>query len=171
MPLDHGDHEVLVRSDRNDAGGIDVVVRDVIVTLDMVEVHRLGDALDLIQIFEIAEQIGIVDDPPDVALKVPVVNGVKSDERHKQAPVGFHKLRAEQISAIAEPFLQLIKRVEQSSHGPFVDSLRRGEASPVDPIVHIFINELVQSVDLLAKYVRIQVDRIGCELIELAIED
>ena len=87
-------------------------MRDVIVAFDMVEVHRLGDAIDLIQIFEVAEQIGVVDDPPDVALEVPVVDSVEPDERDKQAPVGFDKLHAEQVPAIPEPFLQLIKRVE-----------------------------------------------------------
>ena len=42
--------EVHERTDRNDPGRIDIVVREVIVALDVVEVDRFGDAVDLIEI-------------------------------------------------------------------------------------------------------------------------
>jgi hypothetical protein len=70
-------------------------VCDVIVALDMVNVHRLGDAVDLIEIFKVAEQVGIIDDAPDIALKMTVADRVEPDERDKQTPVGFDESLAE----------------------------------------------------------------------------
>lgn len=108
------------RTDGNDAGGIDVVVSDVIVAFDMVEVHGLGDAVGLIEVFEIAEQVGVVDDPPDVALKVTVVDGVEPNQRDEQTPVGFDESRTEEVSMIGELFFQLVERVKQPQHGLLV---------------------------------------------------
>jgi hypothetical protein len=67
--------QVLVRAERDDAGGIDVVVGDVVVPLDMIEVRGVGDAVSLVDIFQIAEQIRIIDDPPDVALEMALLDG------------------------------------------------------------------------------------------------
>ena len=58
------------RTERNNPGGIDVVVRDVIVPLDMVEVDRVGDAVDLVEISQVAEQVVIVDDAAEIALEM-----------------------------------------------------------------------------------------------------
>ena len=90
-----GSHEVQHWTNRNDAGGVDVVVCDVIVALDMVNVHRLGDAVDLIEIFKVAEQVGIIDNAPDIALKMTLIDRVEPDERDKQTPVGFDESLAE----------------------------------------------------------------------------
>ena len=77
---------------RDDAGWIDVVVGDVVVPLDVVEVHGVGNAVDLIEIFEVAEEVGVVDDPPDVALEMAVVDSVEAYEGDEQAPIGFDEL-------------------------------------------------------------------------------
>jgi hypothetical protein len=42
--------EVECGADRHDARRVDVVVRDVVVLLDVIEVHRLGDAGLLVEI-------------------------------------------------------------------------------------------------------------------------
>jgi hypothetical protein len=38
-----GRRQVLIGADRDDTGRIDIVVRDVIMALDMVKIHGLGD--------------------------------------------------------------------------------------------------------------------------------
>jgi hypothetical protein len=43
-------HEFQRRANRNDPGGIDVVVGDVVMALDMVEVNSFGDARLLVEI-------------------------------------------------------------------------------------------------------------------------
>ena len=65
----------------NDAGGINFGVRHVVVALDVIEVDRVGDAWLLIEIHQIALQIWVIDDAPQVALEVAVINGVEPDER------------------------------------------------------------------------------------------
>ena len=82
----------MVGTKRDDTGWIDVVVGDVVVPLDVVEVDGIGDAVGLIEVFEIAEEVGVVDDPPDVAFEMTVVDSVEAYEGDKQAPIGFDEL-------------------------------------------------------------------------------
>ncbi len=84
--------EILVGTKRDDTGRIDVVVRDVVMPLDVVEVDRVGDAVGLIEISQVAEEMGIVDDPPEVALEMAVVDGVEPYERDEEAPIRFDEL-------------------------------------------------------------------------------
>ena len=83
----------MIRAERHDAGWIDLVVRDVVVALDMVEVDRPGDTVGLVQVLEIPEEMGIIDDSPNIALEMSVVHDIKPNQRHEQAPVGFDELR------------------------------------------------------------------------------
>ena len=57
----------MVRTKGDDTGWIDVVMGDVVVPLDVVEVHGVGDSVGLIEVFEVAEEVGVVDNPPEVA--------------------------------------------------------------------------------------------------------
>lgn len=43
-------HQILIRSDRHDARRIDRLVALIVVLLDVVEVHGLGDARNLVQV-------------------------------------------------------------------------------------------------------------------------
>ena len=94
--------EVDQRPDRHDPGRIDTAVAAVIVTLDMVEVHRLGDARHLIEIAQVIPEIGIVDDAPHVALEVAVVDRVETHQRGEQPPVGFRNLPPDEITLARE---------------------------------------------------------------------
>ena len=76
----------------DDAGWIDVVVGDVVMPLDVVEVYGVGDAVGLIEVFEVAEEVRVVDDPSEVALEMAVINGVEAHEGDEQAPIGFDEL-------------------------------------------------------------------------------
>ena len=87
-----GGRQILVRTEGDDAGRIDVVVGDVVMPLDMVEVHGVGDAVGLVEVFEVAEQVRVVDDPADVALEMAVVDGVEAYEGDEEAPIGFEEL-------------------------------------------------------------------------------
>ena len=76
----------------DDTGWIDVVVGDVVMPLDVVEVDGVGDAVGLIEVFEVAEEVRIVDDAPEVALEMAVIDGVEAHEGDEQAPIGFDEL-------------------------------------------------------------------------------
>ena len=82
----------MVGTEGDDTGRIDVVVGDVVMPLDVVEVDGVGNAVGLIEVFEIAEEIGVVDNPPEVAFEMAMVDGVEAYEGHKQAPIGFDEL-------------------------------------------------------------------------------
>jgi hypothetical protein len=81
--------QILVGTKGNDAGWIDVVVGDVVVPLDVVEVHGLGDAVSLIEIFEVVEEVRVINDPPEITLEMSVVDGVEEYKGDEQAPIGF----------------------------------------------------------------------------------
>ncbi len=87
-----GGREILVGAKGDDTGWIDVVVGHVVMPLDVVEVHGVGDAVGLIEVFEVAEEVGVVDDPPEVAFEMAMVDGVEAYERDEQAPIGFDEL-------------------------------------------------------------------------------
>lgn len=82
----------MVGTERDDTGWIDVVVGDVVVPLDVVEVDGVGDAVGLIEVFEVTEEVGVVDDPSKVAFEMAMVDGVEAYEGDEQAPIGFDKL-------------------------------------------------------------------------------
>ena len=45
-----GSEQILFGADGNDAGWVDFVVRHIVVTLNVIEVYRFGNARDLIKI-------------------------------------------------------------------------------------------------------------------------
>ena len=61
------------RAFRHDARGIDVVVRHVVVTLDVIEVDGVTETWPLEEVARVAPQVRIVDQPPQIALEVPEV--------------------------------------------------------------------------------------------------
>jgi len=82
----------LIGAKGDDTGWIDVVVGDVVMPLDVVEVHGIGDPVGLIEVFEVTEEVRVVDDPSKVAFEMAMVDGVEANEGDKQAPIGFDEL-------------------------------------------------------------------------------
>ena len=76
----------------DDTGRIDVIVGDVVMPLDVIEVYGVGDTVGLIEIFEVAEEVRVVDDSPEVALEMAVVDGIEAHEGDEQAPISFDEL-------------------------------------------------------------------------------
>ena len=56
-------------------------VRHVVMAFDVIEVDRLGDAGLLIQVHQISLQVWIIDNAPQVALEVAVINRIKTHQR------------------------------------------------------------------------------------------
>ena len=50
---------------------------------DVLEVYGFGDSRLLIQVSQIAVQVGVVHDSSDIAFKVPVIDGVEAHETAK----------------------------------------------------------------------------------------
>ena len=61
-----------IRPDRHDPRRIQIRMAAVVVALDEVDVHRLGDPVRLVEIAQEAPEVRVVDDPSQVALEVPV---------------------------------------------------------------------------------------------------
>ena len=65
--------KILGRAEGNDASGIDLIMRHVIMPFDVIEIHGLGDAVILVEIFEITEEIIVIDETPEIAFEMSVV--------------------------------------------------------------------------------------------------
>ncbi len=142
--------EIEQRSDRHDAGRIHVAMAAVIMPFDVIEVDGLGNARHLIEIAKIILEIGIVDDAPQIAFEVAVVDRIKSNERGEQAPVRFG-LWSNKITLPRQTLLELVKRHEKCARRLFVRRLRRGEARTIDAVVDGRIDDVVDAVDFRAQ--------------------
>ena len=78
-----------LRPDRHDARRVDRRVAAVIVRLDVVQVDRLGHARHLVEVAQVVRQVRIVGDPPQIALEMPDIDRIETDERREQPPVGL----------------------------------------------------------------------------------
>ena len=87
------------RSDRDDAGGINFGVRHIVVTFNVIEIDRGRDPGLLIEVHQITLQIRIIDNPPNVAFEVTVIDNIEPNERAEETPVSFDNALAEQITA------------------------------------------------------------------------
>src|ERR1700722_6049336 len=94
---------------RDDAGWIDGRVAGVVVTLDLIEVDGLGDARDLVQLAQVVPEIWIVDDAPQIAFEVTVVDRFEADERGEQAPVSFGHARTSQVAPMRKAMFELVE--------------------------------------------------------------
>ena len=81
--------EIQVGANGNNPGWIDGLMAFVIVVLDMLEVCRLPHAWPLIKLTREAPQIRVVGDAPDIALEVPMIDGIEADQRCEQPPIRF----------------------------------------------------------------------------------
>ena len=93
-------HQIEFWADRYDAGGINLCLRHVIVTLDVIEVDGLCDTRLLVQIHQVSLKIRVINNASDVALEVAVIDDVKPDQGAEKSPVGFDDAVAEEIAAL-----------------------------------------------------------------------
>jgi len=105
--------KVLRRANRNYSGRVDIVMREVVVSFDVIEVHRVRNAVNLIEITEIPVQVRVISDPSDVAFEVAVVDRVEPDQRHEEPPVRLERQIPKEISPIRQNPLQLIERFKE----------------------------------------------------------
>ena len=115
--------EIQERTDGDDAGRIDVVMRDVIVPFDMVEIDRISDACHLVQVLEITGEVRVIHDAPEAAFEMAMVDGIEPKQRDKQSPIGLDELWSEEITPVTKSDLEVVQRLEQPVGLPFIGLL------------------------------------------------
>ncbi len=108
-----GGEKILIGAEWHDAGRVNVIMRDVVVACDMIEINCVGNPFLLIEIFEISEEIGIIHNAPDVAFEMSMMDRIKSNERHEQAPIRFDKTLTKEISLAGKSFFHEVQRIKQ----------------------------------------------------------
>ena len=105
--------KVLRRANRNYSGRVDIVMGEVVVPFDVIEVHRVRNAVNLIEITEIPVQVRVISDPSDVAFEVAVVDRVEPDQRHEEPPVRLERQIPKEVSPMRQNPFQLIERFKE----------------------------------------------------------
>src|SRR5688572_335417 len=108
----------------------------------MVEIDGGGDAGLLVEVPEISVECRIIDDAPDIALEMAVVDRVEADEGAEELPVGIDNNVAEQETLIGEATFHFVERIEQLAAGPFVGALAGGKAGAVNAVVDVLVKEI-----------------------------
>src|SRR5690554_7400806 len=97
------------RAEGHDAGRVDPRMAVIVVLLDMVKVHRVGYSWLLVEIPQIAVEVVVVLDPAQVALEVPIIDGIEAYQGRKEPPVGLGNLITDQVALRAQPGLQFVQ--------------------------------------------------------------
>ncbi len=150
------DHE---RTERHDARRVDAHMAVIIVLLGVLQVDRVLHARHLEEVAHIGPEIGVVGDPPTVALEVADIDGVEADERGEEPPVGLRQAVAHQEALLVELAVELVERVEERAERLFVGLLRLGEAGAIDAVVDGRVDDIVDGVDVAAQLFGIEVER------------
>ena len=95
-----GRHEVLLRSQGYNPGGIDCAVADIIVRLDVLETHGISHARDLIQLSHIGADGRVICQQLAIGFEVAKVHCVKANECGKQALIRFGLSFAHQVALL-----------------------------------------------------------------------
>ena len=145
-------------------------MRHVVVTLDVVDVDRLGDIWLLVQITEVSGQVLIGSDALLVALEVPDVCGIKADQGDKKAPVGLVNLATGQESPVSKQSFQPVEGKKQIPESLFLAFLAGRKTRPVDAVIDLAVDTLIQLVYLGALFLRVQVNVGSAPLIPLRVQ-
>jgi hypothetical protein len=132
----------------DDARRVHRLLTAIVVLLDVIEVHGLGDSGHLVELSRVPPEVREIDEPIPIALEVPVVHGVEAHERGEEAPVRLGDLIPDEVAAAPEALLELVERGEELVVRMLVGFLRGREACLVDAVVHAVVDEIVHSIDL-----------------------
>ncbi len=122
----------------------------IIMSFDVVGMERRGDRAGLIEVADIAEKIGIVGYPPDIAFEMTDIDKVETQQRRQQPDVGLGEAIAAQVAAVGQPLLKKIERLEQRADRLLISLLSRREARAVDAVVQRRVDARIERVDFAA---------------------
>ena len=75
--------EIQSGSQRHDSSRVDLSVSDVVVPLNVIKVYRFGDSRLLIKVHQVALEIRVIQNPPDITFEMTVINRIEPNERAK----------------------------------------------------------------------------------------
>ena len=84
---------------------------------DVIQVHGFSNARLLIEIHQVALKVLVIDEAPDIALEVPVVDRIEAYQRAEKPPVRLDDASAKEKTACGQAHLQFIERSEQRATG------------------------------------------------------
>lgn len=115
------------------------------------EIHGLGYSRLLVQVFQITPQVRVVQDAPEVALEVAVIDGVEAHQGREEGPIRLGNALPAEVASFGENSFPAVESVKELGNGLVVGVLRSDEARLVDAVVDGLVEFLQRPVHLLAQ--------------------
>ena len=80
--------------------------------LDIIDMHGIGNAGHLVQLFQVTGQIGIIGDAAQITFEMPYIHRIEPHKGGEQAPVRFGQGITQQITPRAQALVHGIQRIE-----------------------------------------------------------
>src|SRR5262249_2441870 len=154
-----GPVQVEQRAERNDPGRIDLVVSYVVMTFDVVQIHGVGNARLLIEIAQIAIEVRVIDNPPEIAFEVAKIDGVKTNQRAKETPIGFDDSIPKQVTTGGQSLFKLVQRAKDRTSGFLISALACGKPGSIHAVVYVLVDESAELVLLCGDIGRKEIHR------------
>jgi hypothetical protein len=74
---------------RHDPSGVNLFVRHVVVTLDVIDADGIGNSRLLIEVEQIALQIRVINNAAKVAFEMAMIDDIEANQCAKEPPIGF----------------------------------------------------------------------------------
>jgi len=97
------------------------------VALDVIELHGLCDTRLLIQIHQITLQVWVIDEAPQIALEMAVVDGIEAYQGAKKSPVRLNNSTSKQVPTFRQTLFEFIERFKDSAARNLVGALAGGK--------------------------------------------
>ena len=95
-----------VRAFRNNSGGVDIPVNNVIVLFDLLKIRGVTEAWRLVEVAEVAPEMRHVADAVAVALEMVVVHGVETHQGGEQANISLGDAITHEVTVIGQALLK-----------------------------------------------------------------
>lgn len=128
--------QIQQRTQRHNATRINFTMRHEIVIFDVRKIGGSSKCRNLIKFFDIAPDMGIVNDSFQISFEVRHVNRVKSDQSCKKANVSFRHLGSGEIAIFGQNLFDFVETFKNSFDGRFVGFLSFGKSTFVNSVVN-----------------------------------
>ena len=150
--------------------GVHPWVAHVVMALDVVHIAGGFKGGLLVEIAQVAPEVGIVNNAVQVALEVDVVDRIKPIEGGKEANIGFGEAIATQVALAIEHRFPMVEGGKQVGHRLVVGGLLGGKPGPVNAIVNGLVDGVNGAVDLGLEVSGVEINGVGHDGIPLGIE-
>ena len=124
-------------------------MHDVVVLFDLLDVHRVTETRCLEQVLQVGTQYRHVTDHHPIGFEVPEIDCIETHKGGEQSHVSQRDVVTDQVAAGGEPITNPVHCAPQISIGVLVAGLVSGETAPIDTVVDVRVDLVVDGFDFV----------------------